>query len=95
MTTQQTLDHRPRTDLRLTIAEASAVCDALDGGVLVMAGDDILGWGADVAALIVRLRTLTPLGQYALVDAIERFWREPHRDAGETLRETGLTTQEE
>jgi hypothetical protein len=100
-------------DLHLSQTEASAVCDAMNGGVFTAAGSDVLGhgppvdmlgslvaeltdadrlrnlgaqWEVDVSSIITRLRTLTPLGQYYLCDALERFWR--GRD--ETVEEVGL-----
>jgi hypothetical protein len=77
--------------LALSDGEASAICDAHNGIIIVAAGDPVtqitgnladaeqferLGerWGVDVGHLIVTLATLSPLGGFALVDAVERFW---------------------
>jgi hypothetical protein len=110
---------REVAELQLSDAEASAICDTLNGGLLSAAGTAILDhgpplelinlvamelqdadrlnrlgekWHVDVAQLVTRLRTLTPLGQYALLDAVERFWRDPQRDTAELLREVGLVS---
>lgn len=50
-------------------------------------------WGVDVLRLIVRLRNLSALGIYALVEAVERWWRHPQLqalDAADLHRAVGL-----
>lgn len=85
-------------------AEASAICDALNGTILepssipllrggiedAVEGDDLATkWGIDGGALVSKLREL-PLGAlYALADAVERFWLDPN-PLPEALRRVGL-----
>ncbi len=95
--------------LGLTEAQISAVCDALNGtlvlwhapagpdqgaeprmtaeslhGVIALEladADQLAGlgqkWGINVRTLIDRLGELSPLGLWALVDAVERWWHHP------------------
>lgn len=72
-----------------TVAEASLICDALNGSLLQPASapllwaeisdalDDGLAekWGVDGPALVARLRLLTPFQALAVEDAVERWWR--------------------
>lgn len=92
--------------LNLTREEACLICDALNGCWMdewayrhawaeVADGIQIQGlagkWEVeDPDGLVHRLRALSPGGAMALVDAVERFWLDPERDADEMLREVGL-----
>ena len=86
-----------------TEAEASAICDALNGlwlreslGIRYawaeIADANGLGekWGVDQADLVRRVRELQPGGLCALADAVERFWADPERPTAVALREVGL-----
>lgn len=90
--------------VQLTEAEASLLCDASNGTLwepasipLLWAGvDDAIRlhgvdrqWGVDGPALVARLRALDAGASWALVDAVERFWRNPNPRA-EALRRVGL-----
>ncbi len=87
-----------------TEAEASLICDALNGTffephtiTLLWANiadairyDGLDGkWDVDGAALVERLRNLTPAQTFALADAAERFWNATGTTA-ERLRAVGL-----
>lgn len=91
--------------IELSEAEASLVCDALNGTLfephtirlLWAEVDDAIRhdglaekWGVDGPALVERLRSLTPGQAYALVDAVERFWLDASSPASERLRTAGL-----
>lgn len=87
----------------LSEGEASLLCDAMNGVLhtekdahLFWAGiDDAIRldrldakWGVDGAALVDKLRDLGPCAAQAIVDAVERFWRDPNRK--DALRAVGL-----
>lgn len=91
----------------LSEGEALVLCDCLNGilhesfsiGLLWAEVDegirfDGLGtkWAVDGPALIEKLRSLTLAQSYALIDAVERWWRGPYRDEDRTqsLRAVGL-----
>lgn len=90
----------------LTEAEASLICDCCNGtwweahtvpllwanvadGVRLEALDQ--KWGVDGPALIAKLQGLTYGQTLALVDAVERFWRDPN-PMGDALQRAGLVT---
>lgn len=87
--------------LRLTEAEASLLCDVCNGTIwephtmrllwaqIADAEPELFEkWGVDQAPFISRLRQLTPGQTFAIVDAIERFWRAPNEP--DRLRAVGL-----
>lgn len=100
---------RTRATLALTEAEASAVCDALNGTILDEHTVSLLWaevddacrvglaekWRVDGPALVAQLRGLSYAQCVALYDAVERFWREPIDDVTATLQRIGLVDQEE
>lgn len=48
-------------------------------------------WGVEQpAVLVAKLRNASPCAQMAVLDAVERFWRESERPADEMVREVGL-----
>ena len=88
----------------LTEAEASLICDALNGTLidhrtyhLVWASvDDAIRldgldekWGVDGPALVGKLRDLDHCGMLAIADAVDRFWIEPN-PMPVALRRVGL-----
>jgi hypothetical protein len=105
-------------ELGLTMGEAMAICDVLNGAI-IMTGEDGFGmpldpmthiamelhdgdrlnglgekWAVDVSRLITRLRTLTPLGGVALLDAVERFWTDTNKPAEQYLVDLRLVQPE-
>lgn len=85
--------------------EASLIVDAMRGArtephtveVLWAGVDDAVRgesldekWDVDGAALVDRLRSLTPFGALTVADACERFWRRTDLSTGENLRRVGL-----
>ena len=92
--------------LELSEPEALLICDALNGIRLDETGwrfawatisdacrDGLADkWEVDGDNLVERIRSLTRAETLALVDAVERFWREPHRYECVLLREVGLAS---
>mgnify|MGYP005836664335 CR=1 FL=1 len=93
--------------LELSEAEAGLVMDALNGtlfephglgqlwaevAVAIHYGDLGTKHGVDTAALIDKLRSLTPGQAAAMVDAAARFWQSPN-PTGEALRRVGLVRE--
>ncbi|WP_454859707.1 hypothetical protein [Promicromonospora soli] len=92
--------------LSLTEAEASLICDALNGVWLRDGGSEEMiwaeisdaisyegldtKWGVDGASLVGTVRGWTLAQKVAVVDAVERFWSDTSRPSGEMLREAGL-----
>lgn len=91
--------------LDLTEAQASLICDALNGTLLEPYSirllwaevDDAVHlngldrkWGVSGPALVEKLRALTPGQKFALADAVERFWRDTTVPTEERLRQVGL-----
>ena len=84
-----------------TVAEASLLCDAMNGTItephtasllwanVADALDDGLAekWDVDGEALVRRLRALSPFEQLAVADACERFWRRVGSGSGATPAE--------
>lgn len=98
-----TLLARALRQVVLSEAEASLLCEAMNGVLhtendvhLFWAGiDDAIRldrldakWDVDGAALVDKLRDLGPCAAQAIVDAVERFWRDPNRE--DALRAVGL-----
>ncbi len=97
------LDHE-LARVELSEAEASLICDALNGTLMDPHSYRLLWaevadavrldgldakWGVDGDALVERLRALSPGAMMAVVDAVERFWLSPN-PLGENLRRVGL-----
>lgn len=73
----------------LTEAEASLICDVMNGTInepvnsirmLPIELDDAdqsyyEKWGVDKRALVAHIRSLTTAGLAAIVDGVERFWK--------------------
>jgi hypothetical protein len=91
--------------LGLTEAEACLICDALNGTWLEdptirLSWAEVADacrldhldekWAVDGDALVAKLRALSLLQQYALADAVERFWQTPELPTDEGLRRVGL-----
>ncbi len=91
--------------LDLSEAEASLVCDACNGTLFDATNLRLLWaevadairldhldakWGVDGHALVERLRSLSPAQTWALVDAVERYWRAPEQPIREGLARVGL-----
>lgn len=90
----------------LTVNEALAICDALNGSRMDATSAAFLWaeiadalpdglaakWDIDGPALVARLRALTPAQSLAIVDAVERWWRLPEEagDNEDRLRAVGL-----
>jgi hypothetical protein len=88
---------RSLATLTFSEAEASAICDALNGTMLdspdtyrfawaeIADADRLNGlgekWGVDGQALAARVRALHPAELVALVDAVDRFWTITTHDA--------------
>ncbi len=97
------LDHELRR-INLTEGEAMLLCDACNGLIfepysipLLWANvDDAIRldgldakWHVDGPELVAKLRALTRGQAFAVVDAIERFWREPNAEG--QMRAVGLS----
>ncbi len=96
------------SELSFTSAEYSAIYDCCNGtmfepahlqpGVVFNVQDALLRQGfatkhgIDGDALVVKLRSLTPVQSWALVDKIERFWRQDSRTIFQSICETCGTT---
>lgn len=88
--------------LRLSQAEACAVCDANNGALWLehswagiwanVADSDCLGekWEVDCSALIAKLRNAGPVVQFALSWAICQFWRRCDEDTDRVLIDLGF-----
>lgn len=83
-------------EIDLNIQEACSIVDALNGTAfdpwsipLLWANiEDAIAlekldnkWGIDGKALVEKLKSLTPFQCLAIIDAAERFWSEPYREA--------------
>lgn len=95
-------------DRRLTEQEALLIIDSFNGHLctfdarneLVMTVDDAITeaglaekWDVDAVALLDRLRRLADGTAWAVLDAIEAYWRQPKgRPLATALRESGLTS---
>ncbi len=92
------------TRVRLTEGEASLIVDAMNGSITDHYSYNLLWanisdaisldgldakWQVDGAALVEKLRSLTPGAAMAVSDACERFWQDPN-PTGEALRRVGL-----
>jgi hypothetical protein len=86
--------------VHLSTAEAALVCDAVGSAaadqyafVWAAVADGIRArgleakWSVDGAALIDRLRALSPGQALALADAVERFWVVSRQDGAESLEQ--------
>lgn len=89
----------------LSEGEAALICDALNGTLIeptivrllwaevdrAIQGDGLAEkWNVDGAALVSKLRGLTPGALFAVADGVERFWRQPDLPLAENLRSVGL-----
>lgn len=88
-----------------TLAQWSAVCDALNGIWLsdeasvryawaeVADADRLNGlgpkWGVDAVALVEQIRTMTHGQRVALIEIVERFWQRTDLPTAEALKSAG------
>jgi hypothetical protein len=92
--------------LKFTEAEASLLCDACNGlwvdsprsvpllWAEVQDACDLshlhLKWEVDPVALVAKLRAASPSQVWALIDAIEQFWKLTNLSTAEALHQVGL-----
>ena len=96
--------------LHLSQAEASAICDAINGTMLdestwqllwaeIFDADRLNGlgekWAIDAKELSARIQAASPGAKLALAEAVEEFWRAHHRQSiEEGLAAVGLVSME-
>lgn len=88
--------------ITLTEAEALLIVDVLHAAdyephtmkyiwaEVADAGQAFAQYGVSSTTLIPKLRALTPAQQFAIADAVERFWIDTPTATAERLREVGL-----
>lgn len=94
-----------RNELDFTQAEASLICDALNETILDNQSWQFIDveiedacrlnkahekWNVDPQRLLDKIRDFPAVARVAIVDGVERFWRNPNQDTNAALINAGL-----